>query len=313
MATAPRSSPRALAAAALVCLAPAFSGCQIHASTYREYWKDAQKYPPEGQSEPEPVRAAKKNSLVLGIQKFRLANPEVAGSDDLKNWGDPKDIGKDFSEALLDAKIFKDVHYPVRDQKIDVEIEPVLRVGLDKRRGSNFVKIFPGIVFPWVDGYGFNYDHTIELELRVRDPQHPDVLCDTFKGSSALEAKRYPSIFWLAGIHASLFVLLIFETVSTDDAVCERLAEKDAQMVSRQAIEWLAKEFAAGARACSLHPDVAANKGMNKCVVCGADLRYPILNRVNGVAKVPEAPGVQTPIVQVQAAVPVSATATEKR
>src|SRR5207244_3599930 len=83
---------------------------------------------------------------------------------------------------------------------------------------------------------------------RIRDPQHPDVICDTFKGSGALEAKRYPSIFWLAGIHASLFVLLIFESVSTDDAVCERLAEKDGQMVSRQAIEWLAREVGAGPR-----------------------------------------------------------------
>ncbi|HVY62642.1 MAG TPA: hypothetical protein VHF22_13365, partial [Planctomycetota bacterium] len=287
-----------LAAAALVALAPAFSGCQIHASTYREYWKDGQKYPAEGQSEPEPVRAPKKNNLVLGIQKFRYADAETANREDVKNLGDAKDIGKDFAEALLDAKVFKDVHYPVRDQKIDVEIEPVLRVSLDKRRGSNFAKIFPGIVFPWIDGFGFNYDHAIELELRVRDPQRPDVICDTFKGSSALEAKRYPSIFWLAGIHASLFVLLIFETVSTDDAVCERLAEKDAQLVSREAIAWLAKEFAAGARACPQHPDVKANAGMNRCVVCGADLRYPILNRVNGVTKLAEAappPGAPVP------------------
>jgi hypothetical protein len=146
------------------------------------------------------------------------------------------------------------------------------------------VKVFPGIVFPWIDGFGFNYDHTIELEIRVRDPQRPEVVCDTFRASSALEAKRYPSIFWLAGLHASLFVLLIFETVSTDDAVCERLAEKDAQLASRAAIEWLAREFAPTSRECPFHPGLKANAGARQCVVCKTNLRYPILNRVDGKA-----------------------------
>lgn len=277
---------RHLAVAALVCLLPLLAGCRFQMSQKVDYTRDGKEYPPPG-ADTAPVRAPKKNDLVLGVRKFTLSpsSPE----DPEREAGDAKDIGKDFVESLLDAKIFKEVHYPLREEPIDVEIEPIITLDLNKNKGTNFVKILPGIVFPWIDGYGFDYDHRIAVELRVRDPKHPERICDTYRAESTLSAERYPSVFWFVGIHATLIALAIMETAGTDTAVCQLLAERDAQALTRGALQWLMKEFSPTERACPSHPEIKSGKF---CSICRASLRYPILNKRDGVlqAAAPQAP-----------------------
>ena len=61
------------------------------------------------------------------------------------------------------------------------------RTAPTKERGTNFVKLFPGLVFPWIDGFGFNYDHVVGLKLTVKDVQDGNRLCDAFKASGELQ------------------------------------------------------------------------------------------------------------------------------
>jgi hypothetical protein len=264
------------------------AGCHFPISTERVYRdKDGALFPKEGAPEPPPLRAAKKNDLVCGVRRFALveADGTVVEGERLRDKGDieagdPRDIGQEFADLLAEAKIWKEVYYPLREEKVDVILEPRVALSLSKNRATNFLKVLPGVLLPWIDGFGFDYDHEVALEVRVRDATRPDRVCDSWRGEHALTAERYPSVLFWLGLHAGLIVLAVFETASTD-AIVEPLALKDAAVVSRGAISWLMKEFEPASRACPAHPDVKENTG-RFCIICRRNLRYPILDRVDG-------------------------------
>jgi hypothetical protein len=262
---------RLLATAAVIALLPTAFGCHLQLSTDVVY-------KPALAKEPTAPRAAKRNELTAGVLPLvvRGENGAEPAEDDAR----AKEVGRALADALEDAQIFKDVRYPLRDEQVDVVLEPVLTVSLAKNRLTNAVTVFPGIVFPWIDGFGFDYDHTAVLEITVRDGAHRDTWCDRHVERSAMTAERYPSVLWWVGLHAGLLILLVFESATTDTAVLDRLIERDCGRVIGPSIAWIGREFAPEAKKCPDHPD--APVAGKYCVYCRRNLWYPILDRREG-------------------------------
>jgi hypothetical protein len=268
-------------------LAPIFAaaalaaGCHFPISQEISYKKAGQEIPVKA----EPVaKAAKKNDLVAGIRRLELteaAKAQLADADDPREIGDVDVLGRQLAEELLAAKIFREVHYPLEDQAVDVILEGTLDLAIDKHHGLNFVKVLPGLLalLPWLDSVGLGYDHTLGLTLRVRDGQKPDAVCAVFDKRSELTVKRYPSVFFGVALHAGFFVLSVLEGFTTDIAVADGLAQRNAGLANREAIAWLTQEFEPTARACPNHPELKQGAAAKFCPVCKTNLRYPILNR----------------------------------
>ncbi len=267
------SARRRLAAAALALLLPPFSGCHFAISpevTFRTA---------EGELAPAPARPApapKRNELVAGLLPVAVEYADPSRPDE--EAGRAAEIGRALQEALDDARIFKEVRYPLRDETVDVVLEAKAEVRLSKNRFTNAIKVFPGIVFPWIDGFGLDYDHRVALALAVKTPAGE--LCDGRRAESALTAERYPSVLWLLGIHVGLLVLMVHESATTDHLVRERLIARNVGRAIEEQAAWLAREFTPEAKACPVHPD--APRGGKFCVYCGRNLWYPILNRRAG-------------------------------
>jgi len=259
---------RWLATSGLVALFPMLAGCHIQVS---------QEVVLKPEKEAPITRAAARNELTVGLLPPRLvglwggeADPEAA---------DVKKLGRAIADALEDSMVFKAVRFPLRDEKVDVLIEPKLRVSLAKNRLTNALKVFPGLVLPWIDGLGFDYDHRVLLEIVVKDATGATpIACDRFVAGFEMTAERYPSVLWWLGLHAGLLVLLVLESASTDQVVLEKLVEEDTGHAIALAIEWLAREFSPEAKACPDHPE-APNRGLKFCIYCRRNLWYPILNR----------------------------------
>ena len=260
---------RRLALAAIVALLPAASGCHFPISTEVTYH-------PEG--EPARPHAKARNELTLGLLPLALAPLEGKGEAD-EDAGNAKEIGRALADAIEDARIFAQVRYPLRDETVDVVIEPRLAVDLSKHRLRNALSVFPGLLLPWIDGFGFHYDHVAVLELVVKDAQGKSV-CDRHSARSEMLAERYPSILWWLGLHAGLLILLVFESATTDNAVRERLIEHNTDRAIGDDVAWLAKEFSPEAKACPDHPNAPVTGKF--CVYCRRNLWYPILNRHEG-------------------------------
>jgi hypothetical protein len=263
---------RRLTLAAVLLFLPTALGCHIGTSTEVTYRTPAGEI-----AKPETVEPAKKrNELSAGILPPKLQYEEGAAPD--AEAGRADDAGRWLQAALEDARIFREVKYPLRDEQVDVVIEPVLTVKLAKNRLTNALTAFPGLVLPWCDGFGFDYDHWATLETRVLTPARER--CDRHSTSSHLVAERYPSILWLLGIHVGVLMLMIFESASTDHLVREQLIERNVGDTIAGEVRWLSHEFAPEAKACPIHPD--APRGGKFCVYCGRNLWYPILNRRDG-------------------------------
>lgn len=257
---------RRLAAAALIAFLPA--GCHVPIST-EVAWR------PERPPAAAPLARAR-NELSLGILPPRVASLDDPGAPAPEDAGDAKAIGRALADAIEDARLFAQVRYPLRDEKVDVVLEPIVRVSLSKNRATNALKVFPGILLPWIDGFGLDYDHAIALELTVR--AGPDrAACERRVARADLTAERYPSILWWLGLHAGLLILLVFESATTDHAVLERLVERDSEQAIREGVSWLVAEFQPEAKRCPDHKDVPATGKF--CVYCGRNLWYPILDR----------------------------------
>lgn len=274
---------RRLALAAIVALLPSAAGCHLQIS------QDVVYAPP---APPERPRAKARNELVAGILPLVVRGEDggPAPEDDAR----AKDVGRALADALEDARIFKEVRYPLRDEPVDVVLEPVLTVSIAKNRFTNAVKVFPGIFFPWIDGFGFHYDHTALLVTTVRAGAQRELACDRHDARSQLTAERYPSVLWWLGLHAGLFILLVFESATTDGTVLERLVERDCGRTIDDTTGWLAREFAPEAKACPEHPNAPAGAG-KFCVYCGRNLWYPILDRRDGKSVRPAAAAAATP------------------
>ncbi|GIW72387.1 MAG: hypothetical protein KatS3mg102_1929 [Planctomycetota bacterium] len=265
-----------LGRAGLVALLPLLAGgpagCRLGISTQVEYRPEPRASRPEA--------AAKKNGLVLGIRRLELRGPQGAEPD--PEAGDADELGRLLAEAIKDLLLFEAVHYPLRDEAVDVVLEPVLEVDLSKNRLTNALSVFPGLVLPWIDGFGLDYDHHAVLLLRVRNPRRQGVVCDTFTARSDMLAERYPSVLWWLGLHAGLLVLLVTESVSTDHLVLERLIERNVTVTVYEGVHWLKRELTAEPKPCVLHPEAPIAPGQRYCIVCRRDLWFPILNRTEG-------------------------------
>jgi hypothetical protein len=268
-----------LALAAVLLLLPTATGCHFPV-THQEvvYLPDAPKEPP---------RAAHRNELTVGILPLRVRGED--GGDPAEDDAKAKDVGRALADAIEEARIFKEVRYPLRDERVDVVLEPSITVSIEKHRLRNAVIVFPGILLPWIDGFGFRYDHEAALETAVRPGAARDAVCERHLDRSEMQAERYPSVLWWLGLHAGLFVLLVFESATTDEAVLERLVERDCGRAIGDTTAWLGREFAPEAKACPDHPD--APRGGKFCVVCGRNLWYPILDRRDGKPARPPAAG----------------------
>lgn len=271
---------RPLALAALVALLPALSGCHIGISTEVVYTSRTAPAKPPG-PEPDPA-ARKRNELTAGLLAPKMIGPGGVEAD--PEAGDAKDLGRALADAIEDRRIFKELRYPLRDETVDVVLEPTLTVELTKNRGTNALKVFPGLVMPYIDGLGLDYDHEVLLEVVVREGKGREV-CDRRRSAAGMTAERYPSVLWFLGLHVGLLILLVFESATTDTTVVGRLAERNAGLAIADSADWLGREFSPGAKACVDHPDVPQTG--RYCVYCRRDLWYQILNRREGAARTP--------------------------
>lgn len=264
-----RDNRRLHAAAALMVAAWSLGGCRFPISAQTLYLPEAPLA--------EPPRAVKQNELRVGIAKLELRGREGEPAD--PEAGDARDLGRLLAEGLEEARVFAEVHYPLRDEEVDVVLEPTLTVTLAKNRGTNALKVFPGIIVPWIDGMGFDYDHEAVLVVRVRDARGDagGALCDTLEGKSAMTAERYPSVLWFLGLHAGLLILTVLESTTTNHPVLERLVEHSFARAAHPVVTGLVEEFAPLAKPCPDHPD--EQQPGRYCIVDGRDLYYPILAR----------------------------------
>ncbi len=225
-----------------------------------------------------PVRAERKNELKAGVRAFRLVVPEGKTAEDLEDEAALlEDFGREWVEALKDALIFQEVIFPLRDEKVDVVLEPAARVDVAKNRFANAITVL-GILTPWITGLGFDYDERVELEVAVRPGADPAAHCARFKASSEMTAERYPVLGWGLGIHIGLIILMVFESVTTDEATLGRLSSRTGGRAGREALLFIAKEFAPTPGPCPEHGDLAENTG-KFCILCGRRLWYRILDR----------------------------------
>lgn len=252
----------------LTLVATAVSGCHFPISPEVVYKPAA--------PERKPVRAPKRNDLSLGIRKLEVL-PLVTGDELDREAIDADDLGFRFAEAIRDTLVFKEVHYPLRDEDVDVVFEPVVRADLAKNRLTNALKVLPGLVLPWIDGLGFDYDYQVVVEVHVRNARQQGALTDKLEGASDMTAERYPSILWFLGLHVGLAILTIFESVTTDQVVLERLLEWSADSAWRPVLEGVAHDFSPTAKPCPDHP--AELQPGRYCIIDGRDLFYPILYR----------------------------------
>ncbi len=278
-----KPKPRFLPAAAIVALLPALSGCHIGISTEVVYTsRTAPRATGPGPGSGTAPEARKRNELVAGLLKPKLVGP--AGAELDPEAGDEKDLGRALADAIEDLRIFKELRYPLRDEAVDVILEPTFTVALAKHRLTNALKVFPGLVLPYIDGFGLDYDHDVLLEVVVREGKGREA-CDRRRSAAGMTAERYPSVLWFIGLHVGLLILLVFESATTDSAVVGRLVERNAGLAIADSADWLAREFSPGAKACVDHPDVPQTG--RYCVYCRRDLWYQILNRREGAARAP--------------------------
>jgi hypothetical protein len=248
-----------------------FTGCRIQVSQVTDYGPEVSDAPLR--------KAVKRNDLICGVKKVKVLGPDGEEADE--EAGDGRDLGALVADAVADALIFKRVVYPLRDEKVDVVLEPTLTVEMSKNRFTNAVTVFPGLILPWVDGLGFDYDHAAVLEVKILNANRSFAIADTLSGEASTVATRYPSILWWLGLHAGLFVLMVFETVSTDVAVLEKLSELSTERAVGPVVERLVDEFEPAPKPCPDHPNL--EQPGRFCIKDRRDLFYPILRR--GAAK----------------------------
>jgi hypothetical protein len=248
--------------------------------------------PPAGSG---PVRAKKPNELRAGIRKLVVTGPDGEPAD--AEAGDERVLGLVFAEAVRDALIFDEVVYPLRDEEVEVILEPTLTVTLTKNRATNALKVLPGLILPWIDGMGFDYDYAARVEVAVRNPKAKGTgadgagaegaapLCERLGGESAMIAERYPSVLWFLGIHVGLIILTIFESVTTDQVVLERLIETSFGRAIQPPLARLRDDFSPTAKPCEAHPQ--EEQPGRYCIIDGRDLHYPILLRGEAAPKGP--------------------------
>lgn len=264
----PKRSYLHAAACALTLLASLVAGCHFPISEEVVYRPGRTAKPP---------RAEAKSDLVVGVRALSLKG--LGGEPLPEEAGDARELGFRFAEALRDALVFQEVVYPLRDEEVDVILEPHLAVGLTKNRLTNALKVFPGIVMPWIDGLGFDYDHRARLAVGVRNPARDGVLCAVLRAEAAMTAERYPSVLWFLGIHVGLFILLVFESVTTDQLVLERLQEQVLDEALAPVVTRIVEGFTPVAKPCPLHP--GEEQVGRYCIVCGRDLFYPLLHQTH--------------------------------
>jgi hypothetical protein len=232
-----------------------FTGCRIQVSQVTDYGPEVSDAPLR--------KAVKRNDLICGVKKVKVLGPDGEEADE--EAGDGRDLGALVADAVADALIFKRVVYPLRDEKVF----------------TNAVTVFPGLFLPWVDGLGFDYDHAAVLEVKILNANRSFAIADTLSGEASTVATRYPSILWWLGLHAGLFVLMVFETVSTDVAVLEKLSELSTERAVGPVVERLVDEFEPAPKPCPDHPNL--EQPGRFCIKDRRDLFYPILRR--GAAK----------------------------
>lgn len=220
------------------------------------------------------ARAEKRNDLRAGLRRLVLRGPDGQALE--AEAGDARELGRRVAEALGDTLVFKELVYPLRDEKVDVVLEPVMTVTLTKNRTTNALKVL-GLFLPYIDGLGFDYDYTAKLDLLIRNPKRKGVLCDRFSGSTEMTAERYPSILWFLGIHVGMIILMVFESVTTDQAVLDRLIDQATDRALVPVQTRLREEFSPTGKPCALHPK--EEQPGRYCIIGGRDLYYPVLFR----------------------------------